>query len=154
MLGLAGEHRATEALLRACGLPFVLLRNGWYSENYTASVPAALAHGVLLGSAGSGRIASAARADYAAAAAAVLTRDGQAGKPVRYQDLPEAEYKAALLGFGLPEPIAGLLADSDAAAAKGALDDEGHQLSALIGRPTTPLAASVTAALAGSVQAG
>lgn len=172
-LGLAAEHQATETLLRASGLPVVLLRNGWYTENYTASVPAALAHGVLLGSAGTGRIASAARADYAAAAAAVLTRPGQAGRvyelagdtsytlaefaaalavqsgqAVAYQDLPEADYRAALLGAGLPEGLARLLADSDAGAAQGALFDDQRQLSQLIGRPTTPLATTLRAALA------
>lgn len=171
-LGLAAEHQATEALLRASGLPVVLLRNGWYTENYTASVPAALAHGVLLGSAGTGRIASAARADYAAAAAAVLTRPDQAGRvyelagdasytlsefaaalavqsgqAVAYQNLPEADYRTALLGAGLPEGLASLLADSDAGAAQGALFDDQRQLSQLIGRPTTPLATTLRAAL-------
>ena len=173
-LGLAAEHKATEALLRASGLPFVLLRNGWYTENYTASVPAALAHGVVLGSAGQGRIASAARADYAAAAAAVLTLDGQAGrvyelagdasytlaelaaeiarqsgKAVEYKDLPEADYKAALIGVGLPAVIADLLANSDVGASAGGLFDDGRQLSRLIGRPTTPLASSVGVAMQG-----
>ncbi len=173
-LGLAPEHAATEAHLKASGIPHVILRNGWYTENYTASIPSALAHGALLGSAGEGRIASAARADYAAAAAAVLVLDGQAGKtyelagdtsytltdlaaeiarqsgqPVIYKDLPEAEFKAVLAGAGLPEGLAALLSDSDAGAAKGALQDEGRQLSRLIGRATTPLAASVAAALKG-----
>lgn len=173
LLGLAGEHRETEAMLADSGLPFVLLRNGWYTENYTASLPTALAHGAWIGAAGNGRISSAARVDYAEAAAAVLTREGQAGKvyelagdasytlvelagevaaqsgkPVVYQDMTEADYKAALIGVGLPEVVAALLSDSDAAAAKGALFDDGHQLSALIGRPTTPMAASVKAALA------
>jgi len=173
-LGLAGEHRDTEALLRASGVPFVLLRNGWYTENYTAAIPAALAHHALIGSAGEGRIASAARADYAAAAAAVLTTPEnwsgrvfelagddaytlpelaaeltkQSGEQVGYVNLPEADYRAALLGAGLPAEIAALLADSDVGASKGALFDDSRQLSALIGRPTTPLAASVAAALA------
>ncbi len=172
-LGLAGEHRETEALLRASGVPFVLLRNGWYTENYMASVPAALAHHALLGSAGQGRIASAARVDYAAAAAAVLTSDEnvsgrvlelagddaytltelaaevarQSGEDVAYKDLPPADYEAALLGAGLPGFLAALLADSDAGAARGALFDEGRQLSRLIGRATTPLASSVADAL-------
>ncbi|MFA6180225.1 MAG: NAD(P)H-binding protein, partial [Candidatus Methylopumilus sp.] len=79
-LRLAAEHKETEALLKASGLAHVLLRNGWYSENYIASVPAALQHGVFIGSAGDGLIASAARADYAAAAATVLTSANQAGK--------------------------------------------------------------------------
>lgn len=172
LLGLAAEHRETEAMLRTAGLPHVLLRNGWYTENYAASVPAALAHGALLGSAGTGRIASAARVDYAAAAAAVLTGEDQAGriyelagdtaytlgefaaevsrqsgKVVEYKDLLQAEFQAALVAAGLPEGLAALLADSDAAAAKGALFDDGRQLSTLIGRPTTPLAATIAAAL-------
>jgi NAD(P)H dehydrogenase (quinone) len=171
-LGLAAEHQETEALLRESGLPHVLLRNGWYSENYAAGVPAALAHGVLLGSAGSGRIASAARANYAAAAATVLTLNDQAGriyelagdtaytltelaaeisaqsgKEIAYKDLPEADYKAILLGAGLPEGLAALLADSDTGASKGGLFDDSHQLSQLIGHPTTTIATSIAAAL-------
>ncbi len=172
-LPLAVEHRETEALLRASGIDHVLLRNGWYTENYLASVPAALQHGVLLGAAGDGRIASAARADYAQAAAAVLTREEQAGKvyelagdeaytldgfaealasasgkPVKYQDLAPAAFEAALLKAGLPQGLATLLAESDAGAARGGLFDEGRQLSRLIGRPTTPLAKLIGAALA------
>ena len=171
-LGLAAEHTATEALLRASGVPHVLLRNGWYTENYLASLPAVLQHGAVIGSAGEGRIASAARADYADAAAAVLIRDDQAGqvhelagdtsytlaefaaemgrqtgRAIPYVNLPEADYRGALLGAGLPEPLAQLLADSDMGASKGGLFDDGHRLSALIGRPTTALAAMVEAAL-------
>ncbi|UYO47112.1 SDR family oxidoreductase [Rhodopseudomonas palustris] len=172
-LGLAEEHRQTEAALKASGVPHALLRNGWYSENYAASIPAALAHGALLGSADGGRIASAARADYAEAAVRVLTAaepqagriyelagdaaytlaefaaelSKQSGKAVAYRDLPQADYEAALIGAGLPGPFAALLADSDAGAAKGALFDDSHTLSQLIGRPTTPIAATISAAL-------
>ena len=169
-LGLAAEHRETEALLGASGVPFVLLRNGWYTENYTAGVPAALAHGSVYGCAGDGRISSAARADYAEAAAAVLTSDNQAGrvyelagdtsytltelaaeisrqsgKNIGYVNLPEAEYKDVLVKVGLPEVIAELLADSDTGASKGALFDDSHQLSTLIGRATTSLATTIAA---------
>ena len=171
-LGLAEEHRQTETALRASGTHFVLLRNGWYTENYAASVPAALQHGVMLGSAGQGRIASAARADYAEAAAAVLTTDGhagkvyelagdtsytlaefaaeiarQSGKPIGYKNLPERDFSAALVAAGLPEGFAAVLADSDAGASKGALFDDGQQLSQLIGHATTPLSKIVGAAL-------
>jgi NAD(P)H dehydrogenase (quinone) len=172
-LGLAEEHRQTEAALKASGVPHALLRNGWYSENYAASIPAALAHGALLGSADGGRIASAARADYAEAAVRVLTAaepqagriyelagdaaytlaefaaelSKQSGKAVAYRDLPQADYEAALVGAGLPGPFAALLADSDAGAAKGALFDDSLTLSQLIGRPTTPIAATISAAL-------
>jgi NAD(P)H dehydrogenase (quinone) len=171
-MGLAAEHKETESLLKASGIPFVLLRNGWYTENYTASIPAALQHGVFIGSAGDGRIASAARADYAAAAATVLTLEHQAGriyelagdeaytltdlaaeisrqsgKTLTYQNLPEADFKAALVGAGLPEAIAGLLAESDIGVSKGGLFDDKRQLRQLIGRPTTPLAALVKAAI-------
>jgi NAD(P)H dehydrogenase (quinone) len=171
-LPLAAEHKETEALLHASGVPFVLLRNGWYTENYLASVPVALQHGVVLGSAGDGRIASAARANYAEAAVAVLTGDDQAGrvyelagdasytlaelaaeiarqsgKTVAYQNLPAADFKAALVNAGLPQGLATLLAESDVGASKGGLFDDGHQLSQLIGHPTTPLATLVTAAM-------
>lgn len=172
-LGLAGEHVATKAWLGQSGVPFVLLRNGWYTENYLASIPPALQHGAFIGSAGEGRIASAARADYAEAAAVALTTpeqsgkvyelagDGaytlagfaaelsrQSGKAIPYVDMSENEYKSALVSAGLPEPIAGLLADSDSGASRGGLFDDTRQLSALIGRPTTPLAVSMRAALA------
>ncbi|WP_455923178.1 SDR family oxidoreductase [Pseudomonas putida] len=173
-LGLAAEHQQTEQALAASGVPYALLRNGWYNENYSAGVPAAVAHDALLGSAGEGRIASAARADYAEAAAVVLSTDGhvgktyelagdtsytltelaaeisrQAGKTVPYNNLPEADYKAILVQVGLPEPIADLLANSDAAAAKGALFDDSKVLSGLIGRATTPVADAVAVALKG-----
>lgn len=171
-LPLAAEHIETERLIKASGLPAVVLRNGWYTENYLAGIPTALQYGVVLGSAGEGRIASAARADYAAAAAVVLTQDGhagriyelagdgaytlaelaaeitrQSGKTVAYQNMPEADFKAALLGAGLPDFLATLLAESDVGASKGGLYDDGRQLSQLIGRSTTPLADMVKAAL-------
>ncbi|EOW6770296.1 SDR family oxidoreductase [Cronobacter muytjensii] len=171
-LGLADEHVATENMLADAGIPYVLLRNGWYTENYLASVPPALEHGVFIGSAGDGKIASASRQDYADAAAKVLTLDNQAGRVyelagdeawtpgdltallsqttgtnVVYQNLSEADFAAALTGAGLPESFAALLADSDIGASKGGLFDDSHQLSALIGRPTTPLATSLRAAL-------
>lgn len=171
-LPLAAEHKETESLIRASGLPAVILRNGWYTENYVAGIPAALQYGVVLGSAGQGRIASAARADYAEAAAAVLTLENQAGriyelagdesytlselaaeiarqsgKAIAYQDLPESEFKAALLGAGLPDFLATLLTESDVGASKGGLFDDSRQLSALIGRPTTLLAELVRLAL-------
>jgi len=172
-LGLGVEHRATEALLKASGIPFALLRNGWYSENYAASIPPALAHHAFIGAAGEGRIASAARQDYAEAAAEVMTRDDQAGKvyelagddsytlaqfaaeiaaqsgeKVDYVNLSQSEFAAALKNAGLPEGLAEMLADSDAGAEKGGLFDDSRQLSQLIGRPTTTWQAVIRAALA------
>lgn len=167
-LGLHVEHVETEKMLADSGISYALLRNGWYSENYLASAPAALAHGVFIGAAGEGKIASATRADYAAAAARVLSEEGHAGKiyelagdtawtlselaallskasgkNVVYQNLSEADFAAALKEVGLPEVFANLLADSDAGAAKGGLFDDSKTLSKLIGRPTTPIADSV-----------
>lgn len=167
-LGLHVEHVDTEQYLAAAGIPYALLRNGWYSENYLASAPAALAHGVFIGSAGEGKIASATRADYAAAAAKVMSSEGhagkvyelagdeawtlselaaalskQSGKPVVYQNLSEADFAEALKGAGLPEAFANLLADSDVGAAKGGLFDDSRTLSTLIGRPTTPIHDSI-----------
>lgn len=173
-LGLAAEHQQTEQLIRDSGLAHVILRNGWYTENYLAAIPAALAHGVLLGCAGEGRIASAARADYAEAAAVALTtpqRSGAlyelagdaaytlaqlaaevakaSGKPVVYQEMSEADYRAALLGVGLPDGLASLLADSDRGASQGGLFDDSHQLSQLIARPTTEWRSLVAEAVRG-----
>jgi len=169
---LAQDHAATEASLKASGLAHTILRNGWYTENYTGSLEAALAHGAMAGSAGTGRIASAARADYAQAIAAVVldpVHQGkvhelagdqaytlaemaaevsrQSGKPIAYANLPQADYAAMLQSFGLPEGFAHVLADSDAQAAKGALFDDSRTLSRLIGRATTPMAETVKAAL-------
>jgi len=169
---LAAEHQATEAALRASGLTYTLLRNSWYVENYTAQVPAILQRGSLAGSAGDGRVSAATRADYAAAAAAVLTGDGhagrayelggdeaftlaelaaeigaQAGQPVGYLDLPEDEYARLLASAGLPEAAAVTLADADRGLARGDLFVDSGHLRQLIGRPTTTLRDAVAVAL-------
>ena len=167
-LGLHVEHVETEKMLAESGIPYALLRNGWYTENYLASAPPALEHGVFIGAAGDGKIASATRADYAEAAARVIAQEGhagkvyelagdeawtlselaaalskQSGKNVVYQNLSEADFAAALKSVGLPAGLADMLADSDIGASKGGLFDDSRTLSALIGRPTTPLAESI-----------
>lgn len=169
---LAADHVETEAALKASGLPHTVLRNGWYTENYTGSLGAAVAHGAMAGSAGEGLVSTASRADYAEAIAVVaLDRAHQgkvyelagdeayrladmatevsrhSGKTIGYASLPEADYAAMLAGFGLPEGFAKALADSDVQASKGALFDDSRTLSRLIGRPTTPMAVTVKAAL-------
>ena len=172
-LSLVAEHLVTEAALKASGISYTLLRNGWYTENYTGSVPGAIAGGAFVGSAADGKIASAARADYAEAAAIVLTGEGhqgkvyelagdeaytltglaaeisrQTGKDIPYKNLAEAEYAAILKSFGLPEGLASAIANWDVSASKGDLYDNGHQLSRLIGRSTTPLSKVVADAIA------
>lgn len=171
-LSVAPEHRDTEAALAASGVPYVVLRNGWYSENYLAGLPAVLQHDAFLGSAKDGRVASAARADYADAAVAVITADDQAGRvyelagdeawslaelaaeigrqtgrTIPYQDMPEEAYAGVLKQSGLPDALAELFASSDVDASNGALFDDSGTLSGLIGRPTTPIARSVADAL-------
>jgi len=170
-LSLAAEHLATERALAASGIPHALLRNGWYFENHTAQLAGALVHG-FAGSAGDGRIAAASRADFAAAAAAVLTEPGhagkvyelagdepftmaelaaevarQSGKPVGYANLPTEQYAAVLQGAGLPPIIVDMLVDADVNVARGELDDRSGDLRRLIGRPTTTLRDAVAAAL-------
>lgn len=167
-LPLRLEHIETEKVIKESGLPAVILRNGWYTENYAASIPVALEHGALFGCAGDGKISSAARADYAVAAAKVLLEDNQAGKiyelagdesytlaefaeelaqqsgkTVGYKNLTQNEYADLLKNAGLPEPVAQLLAESDTGASQGGLFDDNKQLSKLIGRPTTPMAETV-----------
>ena len=171
-LMLAREHKITEENIRASGLPFVFLRNGWYFENQTEALGPAVQHGAILGTAGEGRFASASRSDYAAAAVTVLTGSGhenkayelagdapyilaelaaevskQVGKPVAYDNLPPQDYQNALVGFGIPAFMAEYLVDAELGAAKGELDGPSSDLRSLIGRPTTTLSEAVAAAL-------
>lgn len=171
-LNLSEEHLDTENALKSSGIPYTILRNGWYTENYTSSVGAAVQGGAFLGSAGNGKISSASRFDYAEAAVNVISGDvqngkiyelagdnsytltdlaqeisKQSGKDIPYKNLPEKEYAETLKSFGLPEGFAGAIANWDIGASKGDLFDDSHQLSKLIGRPTTPLSQSVKDAL-------
>jgi NAD(P)H dehydrogenase (quinone) len=171
---LADEHKATEQAILDSGLTYTFLRNGWYSENYTAQIPVQLEHGVV-GSAGDGRVGTASRADYAAAAAVVLTTEGhdgkayelsgdaawtlaeyatelsrQSGKEVAYQEVPAEVYTSILVGAGLPAPMAEILVDVDVSGIRrGLLQGGSGDLSRLIGRPTTSIADSIAAALKG-----
>lgn len=166
---LATEHRATEQALTESGIPSVFLRNSWYLENY--DLKGALEHG-LYGTAGDGRLSIATRADYAEAAAAAVTADEldqrayelggeaitltelaaevsrQSGREVTYTDLPQEKYIEFLTGVGVPAGFAAVLADSDRGARSGALNTGAKDLETLLGRPVTPLADAVRAALA------
>lgn len=171
-LNLAGEHMTTEEALKASGINYTILRNGWYTENYTGSIGGALAGGAFIGSAGNGKISSAARVDYGEAAAVAITDESHKGKVyelagddyytladlaaeisnqtgtnIPYRNLTEAEYTKILESFEIPAGFAAAIASWDVSASKDDLFDDSHQLSALIGRPTTPLADSVKAAL-------
>ncbi|MGW1376546.1 SDR family oxidoreductase [Streptomyces sp. NPDC002446] len=169
---LAEEHIATEQALLASGVPYCLLRNGWYHENYTGALAMTLKTGAVVGSAGEGRVASAARRDYAEAAAVVLTGSGhensvyelsgdtawtmaeyaaevsrQTGRRIPYRDLPQEEYVALMVEAGVPALGAQMVADADAGIARGELAATPGDLSRLIGRPTTPLADAIADAL-------
>ncbi|WP_369391272.1 SDR family oxidoreductase [Streptomyces sp. CG1] len=169
---LADDHRATEEALLASGLPYTLLRNGWYFENYTENLAPVLEHGAVVQAAGDGRVSAASRADYAAAAVAVLTGEGhenqtyelggdeafgfaeyaaelsrQTGKEIVYTPVSAEAFTGILTGAGLPGPLATTLAGVDASVEKGELVISSGDLSRLIGRPTTPLTQAVTAAL-------
>ncbi|MCV6589632.1 MAG: SDR family oxidoreductase [Marinobacterium sp.] len=171
---LAQEHKPTEALIAESAIPAVILRNGWYTENYTQSIAAVLEHGAVAGCAGEGRFSTAARADYAEAAAIVLTSTQslagnvyelagdnsftlaeyaaeiarQSGKAVGYHNMSETGFSEMLQGIGLPAGFAGALADAETGASNGWLENNNKTLSALLGRPTITLAESVKAALA------
>ncbi|MGA5766611.1 SDR family oxidoreductase [Streptomyces pseudogriseolus] len=169
---LADDHRGTERALLDSGVPYVLLRNGWYHENYTENLAPVLEHDAVVAAAGEGRISSASRADYAAAAVAVLTGEGhenatyelggdeawsfaeyaaelsrQTGREIAYNPVTPEQLTGILVGAGLPEPMAAMFAGVDAAIAEGQLVVDSGDLSRLAGRPTTPLAEAVTAAL-------
>jgi len=158
---LADEHRRTEDYLRDSGSPFVVLRNGWYLENYTDQLPMITQYHALLGSAHDGLVSAASRRDYAAAAAAVLTQDGHLGATyelggtpftltelaavisdvlgtrIAYQDMSVTDYTSALTAAGLPPEMAAAVADADAGLARGELFTASDDLVKLIGRPAT-----------------
>ena len=165
---LMAEHRESEKAISAIEVPHVFLRNSWYLENYTARIPAYLQQGAVVGSAGDGRVSGAARADYAAAAAAVLTGDGhqnavyelggdesftladlarliseRTGRDIAYRDVPEAEVQAGLESTGTPAPVAALMADVDRAIREGELFNTSGDLARLIGRAPVTLAEAV-----------
>ncbi|MGP3927624.1 SDR family oxidoreductase [Streptomyces sp. 8N616] len=169
---LAAEHKATEQAILDSGLPYVFLRNGWYHENYTENLARVLEHGAVVAGAGEGRVASAARADYAAAAVAVLTGEGhegrayelsgdtawsfaeyaaevgrQSGKEIAYSSVPADAHREILTDAGLPEPLADIFVDVDVAIGRGLLERTSGDLSRLIGRPTTPVSEAIAAAL-------
>ncbi|GHD94072.1 SDR family oxidoreductase [Streptomyces naganishii] len=171
---LADDHRGTEEALLASGVPYVLLRNGWYHENYTENLAPVLEHGAVVQAAGEGRVSSASRADYAAAAVAVLTGEGhegrtyelggdeawsfaefaaevgrQSGREIVYRPVSVEEFQGILTGAGLPAPFAAILAGVDASIEKGELVVDSGDLSRLTGRPTTPVAEAIAAALKG-----
>ncbi|MFJ7076211.1 SDR family oxidoreductase [Streptomyces sp. NPDC098781] len=171
---LADDHRGTEKVLLESGLPYVLLRNGWYHENHTENLAPVLEHGAVTHAAGAGRVSSASRADYAAAAVAVLTGEGhenktyelggdiawsfaeyaaelsrQTGREIAENPVDAETLTGILTGAGLPEPLAAILAGVDTSVEKGELVVTSGDLSRLAGRPTTPLAESITAALKG-----
>lgn len=171
-LVLAPEHYATEKAIKDSGIDYTILRNGWYTENYSGFLPSALKSGALIGSAGEGKISSAARKDYAEAAAKVLAETGhegktyelagdtsytlsdlaaelssQTGKDIPYNNLSQEAYAGALKEFGMPEETASVIASFDQGASQGDLFDEGKVLSGLIGRPTTPLSQVVKEAI-------
>ncbi|WP_394553208.1 SDR family oxidoreductase [Agromyces sp. MMS24-JH15] len=170
---LADDHRATEALIAESGVPSVILRNGWYSENQLSDVAHAAESGVIAAAVGDGRVASAARADFAEAAAVVLLEDGHLGaihelagdhawsydelaaaasevlgREVRYERLSVAERVAALRAAGLDEGIAAFVAGLDDGVRRGILADTDGTLARLIGRATTPLVDVLRAGLA------
>ncbi|MBO9556201.1 SDR family oxidoreductase [Cellulomonas sp.] len=169
---LAESHRATEGYLRERGAPTVVLRNSWYLENYTSQLPLALQHGAFVGAAGDGRVSAATRAEYAEAAAVVLTAEGHtgatyelggdqaftlaelaatastaAGRPITYTDLSADALVRLLADAGVPAELASVLADADLGLRRGELFTDSGDLRRLIGRPTTTLADAITAAL-------
>ncbi|MFG2828802.1 SDR family oxidoreductase [Streptomyces sp. NPDC048434] len=169
---IAEEHIATEQALLASGVPYCLLRNGWYHENYTGALAGTLKAGAVVGSAGDGRVATAARRDYAEAAAVVLTGSGQentvyelsgdtawtmaeyaaevsrqTGRTIPYQDLPQERYVALMVEAGVAALGAQMVAEADAGIARGELAATPGELSRLLGRPTTPIAEAIAEAL-------
>jgi NAD(P)H dehydrogenase (quinone) len=169
-LVLAPDHKATEEVLVASGVPFTILRNGWYTENYAGEIDKARESGVIVASVGEGRVASASRKDYADAAAVVLAGAGHegavyelsgdtawsfddlatviagvVGRDVVFTNLTPDEHTALLVSFGLDAGTAGFVVALDGNIRDGILAETSGDLARLIGRPTTPLAEGLTA---------
>jgi len=168
---LGAEHKATEDKLASSGIAFDLCRMGWYNENYVGSLKPQVEAGVITGAQGQGRISSASRADLAAGCAWVLVNgkggeiynfagdeswtmedfaaevSRQTGKDVRYENMPEADYANSLVGIGLPDTIAAVVANSAWATSQHALHNDGRKLSEVTGRPTTPVSETIRQAL-------
>jgi NAD(P)H dehydrogenase (quinone) len=170
---LAPDHKATEEAIAESGIAATILRNGWYTENYTQSVRDAAGSGEIVASVGGGRVASASRTDYAEAAAAVLTTPAvqgttyelsgdtawthddlavaaseATGATIVYRNLSTPDFTARLESFGLDAGTAGFVAAMDENTADGLLDSTTGDLSTLIGHPTTPLVDGLKADLA------
>jgi len=172
-LMLAPEHVATEKLLEKSSLNYDVLRMPWYSENYVGALGPAIEHGAIYGATGDGKLATASRADLAAAAVGALINSPggrtyelagnhpwtmqefadevsrQSGKPVKYVNQSECEYRATLEGAGLPPPVATLLASTSYLAGHGELYSGSTDLRDLAGRPSTPIKDTIAAALNG-----
>lgn len=168
---LGAEHKATEMALADSGLAYDLCRMGWYNENYVGNLAAQVEHGVITGAQGQGRISSASRADLAAGCAHVLVSgkggetydfagdeswtmedfaaevSRQTGREVKYQDMSQEDYAKSLVGLGMPDVIAAVIANSSRATSQGALHNESRTLSRLTGRPTTPISETIAKAL-------
>ncbi|RKG34696.1 SDR family oxidoreductase [Acinetobacter tianfuensis] len=167
-LGLAQEHRDTEALIQASGLNYTLLRNNWYSENYLAGLEQYIASGKLLSAAKNGQISSASRADYAEAAAAVLTSAGHeqkiyelagsesfskadlaafitqvSGQPVEYLEIGGAALAQGLTAAGLPEGLVNLITEADIETANGVMFSDSKDLEQLIGHKTISIQSQI-----------
>jgi len=169
---LQPEHKATEDVLRASGVPFTILRDNWYLENYTGQLPQYLATGEVLGIDGTARVGAATRADMATAIVAALldpategatlelagpplTLAGLAetitdvtGTAVAYRDVTAQELTAALRGTGMDDATAGFVVALEESVARGDLDVRSDDLERLLGRPATSLADALRAASA------
>lgn len=161
---LAQEHQPTEDYINASGLPAVILRNGWYTENYTQSLDGILQAGAVFGAAKDGEFYTAPRGDYAEAAARVLLEPDEhlgqtyelagdtsftltefaaeisklTSRDIAYNNMTMQDLQKHLEEVGLPAGFAAALADSEHYAAEGYLVDKSGALSGLLGRATMP----------------
>lgn len=128
---VAADHRATEAVLADCGVPYTVLGNCMYTELIVMGLDTTLATGLMLDNCGGGASAYVSRADCAAVAAAVLasgSHEGQrlnvtgpqaltqweiaalitefSGVPVQYVPIRDEETVAGLVAHGMPEETA------------------------------------------------
>lgn len=173
VIPFAPDHLGTENAIKATGIPYTILRNGWYMENLFMALPHALETGQWYSSSGEGRLAHIARADAAKAAAAALassTGESQTytltggelrstdeiaalvakatGKPLNVVHISDEALAGGLKSAGLPDFLIPIVVSFDANTRGGHIDMVTSDVTALTGATPVTLAAFIEASKA------
>lgn len=162
LVTFAPDHLGTEEAIKATGIPYTILRDGWYAENLFMSLPHALETGSWYTSTGEGRIAHITRADTAAAIAGAVLKAGNesktytltgtksrtaeeiaaivsaaTGKPLKVVHVTDAQLAEGLKAAGLPEGFIPTIVSFDANTREGKIASVTSDAETLSGRKPT-----------------